>query len=116
LHLAFSPADTESLDRHQLTLAGGLKHIRGGGEFLSVEFLDDLAARGDQIRPGDEDGLMNDRASGTLFVVNRLDCTEGIMGLFVEAPSIWGNRNGHNMPDVVELDDRVAATVSVHSA
>jgi hypothetical protein len=59
---------------------------------------------------------MNDRASGALLVVNRLDGTEGIMCLFLEIPSVAGNCYGHNMPDVMKLDDRVAAPVSRHSA
>ena len=116
LDLALALADAQGLDRQQFPLARGLENVRGRGELVPVEFLDDLLASRNQVRPGHEDSLMDDRALGTLLVVNRLDGPERIVSLLLEIAAALGNRHRQHVPDVMEFDDRVSVSVSGHFA
>ena len=64
LHLAPAAPDAQGLDRQQLSVAGRLGDVAGGGQVAAVEVANDLPTLVDLADIGDEYRLEDDRAAG----------------------------------------------------
>ena len=101
-------ADAQGLDRQQLSFARGLGDVTRGRHLRAVEIADDLAALVDQVDVRHEHRLVHDRSPRALLVDHRCNGAQGVVGLLVERQAAARDRGREHVPDVVQLDHRVA--------
>ncbi len=84
LHFSAALPYAQGLDGQQFSPTGRLGNIAGRRQFGAVELAHDLLAAGEMRHIGQEHGLMDDRSPRTLFADDRLDRSQGVVGLLVE--------------------------------
>ena len=87
-----------------------------GRQFRAVKIVDDLAALCELADVGHKDRLMDDRSARAFLFDHGCDGAERIVGLLAERGPRVRDRRGKHVPNVVEIDDRIANPLVRHLA